>query len=65
MRNLIIVLVVLLASCKINRNVQKFTRTVDSTGFFKKDSIVVKRVDSSFASGTVKVSEVEKKRFRK
>jgi hypothetical protein len=45
MRYLIVVLLAL-ASCKTTRNVQKFARQVDSTGFFKRDSSRVVRIDS-------------------
>jgi hypothetical protein len=39
-------LILCLLSCKTTRNVQKFAKQVDSTGFFKRDSSRVLRVDS-------------------
>lgn len=42
----LIIIAVLLCACRTARNVQKFTKQVDSTGFFKKDSTRVVRTDS-------------------
>jgi hypothetical protein len=42
----LIIVVALFASCKTTRNVQKFSKQVDSTGFFKRDSISIRHVDS-------------------
>lgn len=58
MRYLIIVLLAL-ASCKTTRNVQKFAKQVDSTGFFKKDSSHVVRVDSVAVSKDKVISNTD------
>src|SRR6478672_433958 len=60
MKYLIIILLAL-ASCRTTRNVQKFTKQVDSTGFFKRDSSRVVRVDSVSVDKDKSVSVEEKK----
>jgi hypothetical protein len=41
-----LIIILLLAGCKTTRNVQKLAHQIDSTGFFKRDTVRVLRTDS-------------------
>lgn len=55
----LLIALVCFASCKTARNVQKFARQVDSTGFFKRDSSVIRHIDSVYVENDKKIQHEE------